>query len=155
MVTGTNVSAIVSPSETTIKESAHPLRAFSMSDQANHLFSCEESFEACAVGIVVVNDHRSAILPHNRLGSREHLSKQFVLVGQFNMDVSTPKLRVTSRLDHILMVADLIMNGIQCLKLDKAIHCLRGGTFHDYVHRTAHGVIIDDVGLFTKELDNF
>jgi hypothetical protein len=124
MVTGTNVSAVVSPSETAPEESAHPLRAFSMSDQANHLFSCEESFEACAVGIVVVDNHWSAILPDNRLGSWEHLSKQFVLVGQFNMDVSTPELRMTSRLDHILMVADLVINGIQRLKLDKAIHCL-------------------------------
>src|SRR5947207_4082043 len=64
-----------------LKKGAHPLRAFSMSDQANHLFSCEESFEACAVGIVVVDDHRSAIIPDNRLGSGAHLSKQFVLVG--------------------------------------------------------------------------
>jgi hypothetical protein len=154
MVTISEVSAVISLLENAIMAGSYPLRTFSMSDQANHLFSCEESFEACAVGVIIIDDYWGAILPDNRLGSWEHFCKQLILMGRFKMDMSTSELWMASRLNQFVMAADLIVNRIQCLELDKAIHCLGGGTFHDYVHSTAHSVVLNHVGASTEEVNN-
>ena len=125
-----------------------------MSDQSNHLFCCEEAFEPCAVSVIIRNDYWSALLPDNRFGSRKHFSKQLVRIRLFNMDVSTANLGGPARLNQILMASNLIADSIKGQKLNKAIHCLGGGTFHDYVHSTAHSVVVDRVGVSTKKVNN-
>src|SRR5271155_722847 len=124
---------------------SYPLRTFGMSNQANHLFFCEESFEACAIRIIVSDHNWSTFLPDDRLGAWEYFCKQSILVGSFNLDMTTTKLGVATRLNQILVTSDLIVHSISCAKLDKAIHCLGGRAFHDYVHSTAERVVLNDV----------
>ena len=148
------VSPINPRAECAILECAYPLGTFSMSDQTKHLFSCEETFEACAVRIVISDNYWNALLPDNRLGAGENFCKQLVLIGDFNMDVSTSELWMAPGLNQIVMTSDLVMHRINGLEFDKAIHCLGGWTFHDYVDSAAHGVVDNNVGTSTKEVLN-
>lgn len=83
-----------------------------MSDQAHHLFSGEESFEARAVGVVIGDDYWRALLPDNRFGAWEHFCKQLILAGDFHVDMSTSELWMASGLNQAVMATDLIGNRI-------------------------------------------
>ena len=68
--------------------------------------------------------------------------------------MTTTKLGVATRLNQILVTSDLIVHSIACAKLDKAVHCLGGRAFHDYVHSTAQRVVLNDVGASAEEVNN-
>jgi hypothetical protein len=122
-----------------------------MSNQSDDLFVGEQAAVTGAIRISILEHMRPPVLPDNRLCLWEHITKQFILVGQLNFDSSTAKFWVSCV--HLLPIKlqEAFFGSVSVFEFNIAVHGLGSRSFHDDMNRTARGMVLDDVWIAPHE----
>jgi len=127
-----------------------------MLDKHGDLFLGQETQEATAVLISSVFNTRLLSLPGHRSGSGKEDLHQLLLARYNDLDMSIADSGATT-LSNALSEGVDDCNGVGMrFKLDKGVHCLATGTFHDNVDgmvRSA-GWLRDDLGASTNSCND-